>query len=110
MRRTFVCNRRSLIQRGLTPDILARARALYGRALELDPGSVSEIFGVALLNLLGGVGAPMDDPRPFDAALELEQALAIDPKMAVDTPLNGSPHPLSGGLRKLKALFRKLQA
>jgi TolB-like protein len=61
---------RSLINWGLTPDILTRARALYERALDLDPCNVDALVGVAFVDLFVGISFTVDDPAPFLAAAE----------------------------------------
>ena len=75
---------RSLINRGLTPDILSRARAWYERALDLDPRNVDALVGVAFVDLFVGISFAIDDPRPFMAAAEtkLLNALSTAPNHA----------------------------
>jgi TolB-like protein len=75
---------RSLINRGLTPDISTRARAFYERALDLDPCNVDALVGVAFVDLFVGISFTIDDPRRFMEAAETKflKALSTAPNHA----------------------------
>ena len=74
----------ALINRGVTPDILERARIFFERALELDSCNVNPLVGVAMVDLVGGGSLAVDDPRPFMAAAErkFSRALSAAPNNA----------------------------
>jgi hypothetical protein len=38
--------------RGFSPDLLAKARGFFARALEVDPGNVEALVGVGRVDLL----------------------------------------------------------
>ena len=74
----------ALINRGVTPDILERARIFFERALELDSCNVDALAGVAMVDLIVGGSLAVDDPRPFMAAAErkFSRALSAAPNNA----------------------------
>ena len=67
----------TLIYRGLTPDILEKARIFFERALELDSCNVDALAGVAMVDLIVGGSLAVDDPRPFMAAAETKFSRAL---------------------------------
>ncbi len=71
----------ALINSGPSPEIVAKARSLYERALELDPGYVNALIGLAALDWFVVIFYMTDDPAPFLARAEarLMQALAAEP-------------------------------
>jgi TolB-like protein/tetratricopeptide (TPR) repeat protein len=75
---------RALLNSGLTPEYMARARHFYERALALDPKNVEAMVGLALVD--GSVGAALmtDDPQARLAAAEVNaaQALSLAPNNA----------------------------
>ncbi len=77
----FYFQARSLIIRGMTPDIFAKAREFYGLALKLDPNNVEALVGAAHVDRMMGMSYMTDDPRPSMAAAEtkLLKALAAAP-------------------------------
>jgi tetratricopeptide (TPR) repeat protein len=76
---------RALTVRGSNaPDIMAKAREFYERALELDRGNIDALVGVATVDYNAGAGFMTDDPRPVLAGAEtkLSQALTVAPNNA----------------------------
>jgi TolB-like protein len=75
---------RSLIFRGLTPDILAKARAFYERALTLDPGNVDALFGIGYVDFIVSANFMAENRGAVAAAAEtsLAKALALAPNHA----------------------------
>ena len=71
----------AILYRGLSPDMLAKARGFFDRALDLDSDNVDALIHVAILDQIVGSGGMTDDPCPFMAAAEtkLSRALAIAP-------------------------------
>ncbi len=67
----------TLIYRGLTPDILEKARIFFERALEFDSCNVDALAGVAMVDLIVGGSLAVDDPRPFMAAAETKFSRAL---------------------------------
>ncbi len=74
----------AILNRGLNPDSLAKARGFYGRALELDPGNIGALLGAALADSQIAWSYQTDDPGPLWAAAEakLSKALAAAPNNA----------------------------
>jgi TolB-like protein/class 3 adenylate cyclase len=72
------------LHRGTSSDLLGKARRFFERALELDPGNVDALIGVARTDLLDARIAQVDDPRPLLAAAEMKasKALAAAPNHA----------------------------
>jgi TolB-like protein len=72
------------LNRGLTPDLLAKARGFYERALELDPANIGALLGAALADSQFAWSYQTDDPGPLWAAAEakLSKALAAAPNNA----------------------------
>jgi TolB-like protein/Tfp pilus assembly protein PilF len=72
---------RAVLIRGYSPDLLAKARGFFTRALELDPGSIDALIGAANVDLNDAWSFRFDDPRPLMAAAEkkLSRALATAP-------------------------------
>ena len=54
---------RALINRGFSPNLLTRAREFYERALELDPGNIDALVGVAGVDVAVCVSFMTDDPQ-----------------------------------------------
>ena len=63
------------------PNMLAKAREFYERALELDPGNVDALVEVARVDVFDAWTYQIDDPRSLRAAAEakLAKALAMAP-------------------------------
>jgi TolB-like protein len=74
----------AVLNRGLSPDLLAKARGFFARALELDPGNVEALVGAGRVDLNIASFFIADDPRPLWAAAEgsLSKALALAPNHA----------------------------
>jgi TolB-like protein len=75
---------RAILNRGVSPDLLAKARGFFERALELDPDNVLALVGVAAVDVYDAWSYHTDDPRPLWAAAEakLSKALAAAPNNA----------------------------
>jgi TolB-like protein/class 3 adenylate cyclase len=75
---------RAILDRGLSPDLLAKARGFFQRALELDRESIDALIGAAFVDLREGSTYQTGDPRPLFAAAEakLSKALAAAPNNA----------------------------
>jgi tetratricopeptide (TPR) repeat protein len=75
---------RSLIFRGLTPDILAKARDFYERALTLDSSNVEALLGVGHVDFILSANFMAEDRNSVFAAAEasLAKALALAPNHA----------------------------
>jgi TolB-like protein/class 3 adenylate cyclase len=67
--------------RGMSSDLLAKARGFFERALAADPSNVDALVGVARADLFDAWSWRIDDTRPLMAAVEmkLSQALAAAP-------------------------------
>jgi tetratricopeptide (TPR) repeat protein len=70
--------------RGLSADLLTKARGFFVRALELHSANVGAIIGAAVVDARIAWSFQIDDPRPLWAAAEakLSQALAAAPNNA----------------------------
>jgi tetratricopeptide (TPR) repeat protein len=75
---------RAMLNRGQSPDMLAKARGFYERALELDPDNLDALAGVGSVYAIVGCGSLTDDPASAIAAAEtsLLKALALSPNHA----------------------------
>ena len=73
---------RALYNRGFAPEMLAKAREFYERALDLDPGNVDALVGAALVDIV--LSYATDDLSRFRAAAEvkLSKALTLAPNHA----------------------------
>jgi TolB-like protein len=82
----------AIFNRGFSPDLLAKARGFFERALELDPGNVEALAGVGRVDLLVASLYTPDDPRPLWAATEatLMKALTLAPSHALAHRAMGS--------------------
>ncbi len=71
----------ALINSGPSPERVAKARSLYERALELDPGYVNALISLSNLDWFVVAFYMTDDPAPMLARAEarLMQALAAEP-------------------------------
>jgi TolB-like protein/class 3 adenylate cyclase len=76
---------RAVQYRGRTPDTLAKARGFYERALELDPGNIDALIGVAAVDVIVSVSFMTDDPQALlaEAETRLTKALARVPHNAL---------------------------
>jgi TolB-like protein/class 3 adenylate cyclase/Tfp pilus assembly protein PilF len=75
---------RAILDRGLSPDLLAKACGFFERALALDRENIDALIGAAFVDLREGSSYQTDDPRPLWAAAEakLSKALAAAPNNA----------------------------
>jgi TolB-like protein/DNA-binding winged helix-turn-helix (wHTH) protein/Tfp pilus assembly protein PilF len=75
---------RAILNRDASPNLLAKARQYFERALELDGGNVDALVGLGLADFQVGVSYVTDDPAPLQAAVEtkLLKALAAAPNNA----------------------------
>jgi TolB-like protein/Flp pilus assembly protein TadD len=74
---------RATRSRGATPDILARARALCERALQMDPCNVDALVEAALVDIAAGANFMGGDRRFLTAAeTKLSTALCAAPGLA----------------------------
>ena len=65
---------RALYNRGFAPEMLAKAREFYERALDLDPGNVDALVGAALVDIV--LSYATDDLSRFRAAAEVKLSKA----------------------------------
>jgi TolB-like protein len=72
---------RALLNRGWTPEYMARARGFYERAMALDPENIEAMVGLALVNVTEGAALLTDDPSARFAAAEAisTEALSLAP-------------------------------
>ena len=75
---------RALLNRGWTPDYMARARSFFERAVALDPQNIEAIVGLAFVNDTEGAALLADDPGTRFAAAEAmsTKALSLAPNHA----------------------------
>jgi TolB-like protein/class 3 adenylate cyclase/Tfp pilus assembly protein PilF len=75
----------AVLNRGFTPELLARARGFFGRALALDGGNVDALVGLGTVDAAAGSTHRTDHPAPLLAAAEanLAKALALAPNHAI---------------------------
>jgi TolB-like protein len=76
---------RVLLNKGLTPEYMARARGFFGRALALDPGNIEAMVGMAGVDGIVGSSYFADDRAAHLAAAEtrLVKALSYAPNHAL---------------------------
>jgi TolB-like protein/class 3 adenylate cyclase len=77
----------AMLNRGLSPDFLAKARGYFERALALDPGNLDALVGIALADVVAAFALALDDPRSALAESEanLTKCLARAPNNARTT-------------------------
>jgi TolB-like protein len=80
----LVFQARSCWNRGMTPEHMAQARAFFGRALTLDPGSIEALVGVAGVDAASAALSMVVDRDPLLVAAEtmLTKALSLSPRHA----------------------------
>jgi tetratricopeptide (TPR) repeat protein len=73
------------MNRGRTPDLLARARDFFERALALDPNNIGASVGVAAIDCIVGGGFLADDRLSHLTAAEarLTRILSLTPNNAL---------------------------
>ncbi|HEY5204454.1 MAG TPA: adenylate/guanylate cyclase domain-containing protein [Roseiarcus sp.] len=79
------------LNRGWTPDMLTRARSFYIHALDLDPGNIDALVGVAAVDLTVCASFMTDDHQTLlaEAETRLARALAVAPNNALAHLLMG---------------------
>jgi tetratricopeptide (TPR) repeat protein len=72
------------LYRGLTSDLVRKARGFFEQALGVDPGNIDALIGVARTELIEARSWQIDNPRPLLAAAEMKvsEALAAAPNHA----------------------------
>jgi tetratricopeptide (TPR) repeat protein len=70
--------------KGWTPEYMAQARVLFKRALELDPGNIEAMAGIALVEAVVGAGFLTDDRSTHLALAEAtaQKVLSLTPNHA----------------------------
>jgi TolB-like protein len=61
---------RAWLNKGITPDYIARARAFFEQAVAHDPGNIEAMYGLALIDQWTGAVLLTDDPLARFAAAE----------------------------------------
>jgi TolB-like protein/DNA-binding winged helix-turn-helix (wHTH) protein/Flp pilus assembly protein TadD len=81
----FYFQGQALLYRGMTADLLAKARGFFVQALELDPGNVDALVGVARADMSVCISFMTDDPQILlaEAEARLTKALAAAPNHAL---------------------------
>ena len=71
----------SLINRGISPEYMTRARGFFEKALALAPEYIEAMVGLALVDVTEGAAVLTDDPMPRFAAAEMisNKALSLAP-------------------------------
>jgi TolB-like protein/Tfp pilus assembly protein PilF len=74
----------SLINRGISPEYMTRARGFFERALTLAPENIEAMVGLALVDVTEGAAVLTDDPLARFAAAEMisNKALSLAPNHA----------------------------
>jgi TolB-like protein/class 3 adenylate cyclase len=82
---------RALLNHGMTADILAKARELFDRALQLDGGNVDALVGLGTVETIIGTSYMTDDCRAAlsKAEASLAKALAAAPNHSLAHLLMG---------------------
>ena len=80
----FYFQGQALLNRGFAPEMLAKARGFFERALELDAGNIDALVGVAGVDVLVCISDMTDDPQALlaEAEARLTKALAAAPNNA----------------------------
>jgi tetratricopeptide (TPR) repeat protein len=87
---------RAWVNRGITPDNMARARSFFDRALSLDPKNVDALVGSAIADASEGVNSFVADPRGAFAAAEAKLTRALS-----SVPDHARGHMMLGGVYML---------
>jgi tetratricopeptide (TPR) repeat protein len=67
----------ALLNRGLTPDSVPRARSLFDRALSADPDNVDALYGSGRVDVAEGVANFVTDPKASFEAAEAKFSKAL---------------------------------
>jgi tetratricopeptide (TPR) repeat protein len=80
----FYFQGQALLNRGFAPEMLAKARGFFERALELDPGNIDALVGLAGVEVLVCISDMTDNPQALlaEAEARLTKALAAAPNHA----------------------------
>ena len=68
---------RAQLNRGLAPDILAKARTFFEQALELDASNVDALVGLGAVDITLSIGYMADDPTSVAAEAEASLTKAL---------------------------------
>ncbi len=68
---------RAILNRGFSPDMLAKAHDFFERALESDPGNVEALVGLGTVDAVVATVHMTDDPTSIAAAAETSLARAL---------------------------------
>ena len=74
-----------MINRGFAPEMLAKAREFFERALELDPGNIDALVGVAGVDVLVCISYMTDDPQALLAEAEARLIKALAARRTMHT-------------------------
>jgi tetratricopeptide (TPR) repeat protein len=91
--------------KGWTPDNLAQARALFVRALALDPDNASALLQLAIVNV-SAVGSFMTDDRAAllaEAERDATRALSLAPDFALAHMILGAVYIVTNRDRRMRA-------
>ena len=81
----FYFQGKALLNRGFSPDMMTKGREFCERALELDPGNIDALVGVAGVDVAVCASYMTDDPQAVlaEAEARLTKALAAAPNNAL---------------------------
>ena len=60
----WISSFKGTLNRGLSADLLAKARGFFARAVELDPANIDALIGAAVADARIAWSFQTDDPRP----------------------------------------------
>lgn len=83
---------RAWLNKGLTPDSIARARSFFEQALVIDPGNIEAMVSLANVGVWTGAGLITDDPAAQFAAAE-----AMCSNVLSSAPNHARAHLVLGG-------------
>ena len=86
----FYLQGRALLNRGFAPEMLAKARGFFERALELDPGNIDALVGVARVDVLVCLSDMTDDPQALLAEADApDQGVGGGAEQCRRSPVHG---------------------
>ncbi|KRR07672.1 adenylate cyclase [Bradyrhizobium jicamae] len=85
---------RAWLNKGVTPDCIARARSFFVQAMALDPGNIEAMVGLAMVDVWTGAALITDDP-----SVQFDAAEAICTKVLSLAPNHAGAHLVLGGVR-----------